>query len=124
MLRVTVDLVPHGVSTPRRVGVAVVGQVGHVGDSRARYAAAVWDDVVHATPAIAVVDHDRADGLWELVRAVLEAVVAGDRGPALGESTLAALERALAGVPAGPAVDAKTQRGEVEEGEVDEHSQA
>ena len=117
MLRVTVDLVAHGVGAPRRVGVAVVGQVGRVGDGRARYAAAVWDDVVHAAPAIRVVDHRRADGLWELVRAVLEAVVAGDRGPALGASTLAALERALADVPTGPAVDAGTHE-QADEGEV------
>lgn len=96
MLRVTVDVVPSGDETRRRrVGVAVIGRLGAVESGRHRYAAAVWDDRRHRVPSVVVIDFDRDDGVWGLVRTVLTTVDDGAPPEELSEHTLYLLEQAL-----------------------------
>jgi len=77
MLRVTVELVPHGVGPPTVIGRAVIGQVPATAGQRCGYVASVWDDWHFTTPVQKAVDHDRRAGVWELVRTVLAAVHEG-----------------------------------------------
>lgn len=98
MLRIRVELVPHGVGHPTTIGTAVIGQLGRNAAGRHNYAAAVWDDQVHTNAAVTSVEHDRDAGLWVLVAKVLEAVAAGEPAMGLSPATLDRLEQALASI--------------------------
>lgn len=95
MLRVTVELVPHGVGRPQMVGKAVVGQLARTEDGLHQYAACVWDDRLVTTPAVVVAEHNRNDGVWALLRRVLEALADGTPAEGLSQETLDRLARAL-----------------------------
>lgn len=75
MIRVTVELVPYGhEAEARKIGEMVISNKANVGNGLYRYDAAYCTDMTELQ-AINSVVHEREDGIWHLIRRVLESDV-------------------------------------------------
>ena len=73
MIRVTVELVPYGIDTPRRIGTLLIANDG-TGDQATGHYVYVRSDNRDGRAEGRVPDHDREATVWELIGKCVTAI--------------------------------------------------
>jgi len=71
MIKVTVELIPHGVGPPKIIGVLDIANTGDGDVITGVYDTVVYDDTYTVDKLVTGVSHYREDDVWKLIQRVL-----------------------------------------------------